>query len=157
MIPLHVGVQYGSDEEFRSAINIAADRVDELSTMGVDYILVNGAIPPMMLGYPKDHELAAQLTEKYGITVEMDTIILLNAMKKMSSNNVIFMSHMTKAQNEGFRDYLLKSGINVVDTVPIEVPSLSFPHKYIILPKSCIKPVNCNQSGCPSFLICSAT
>lgn len=125
VIPLHVGVQYGSDEEFRSAISTAGDRVDELSTMGVDYILVNGAIPPMMLGYPQDHELAAQLTGKYGITVELDTIILLNAMKRMSASNVIFMSHMTKTQNEGFKNYLLKAGINVVDTVTIEVPSLS--------------------------------
>jgi maleate cis-trans isomerase len=125
VIPLHVGVRGGTDQEFRDAIKVAGERVGELATMGVDYILVNGAPPPMFLGYPNDYALAKQLTEQHGIRVEFDTIVLLKALKAMSMKKIIFMSYTAGAQNEIFTKYLTDAKVNVVETVAVEATSFS--------------------------------
>jgi maleate cis-trans isomerase len=118
-------VRGGTDEEFLAAIKTAGERVGELATMGVDYILVNGAPPPMFLGYPKDHDLARQLTQQHGIPVEFDTMILLNAFKVMKMKKVIFMSYTADGQNDIFTKYLRDAGVNVVETVAVEASSFS--------------------------------
>ena len=125
VIPLHVGVRGGTDEEFQAAIAIAGERVSELATMGVDYILVNGAPPPMMLGYPKDHELASELTKRHGILVEFDTILLLKAMQAMSVKKIIFMTYTHGHQNDIFTKYLTDAGLDVVSTVEVQASSFA--------------------------------
>src|SRR5579859_6460230 len=69
VIPLFVGFQQGTREEFSGALPTVEAKLEELSRVGVNLLHPEGAPPFMILGPKRERELIDGWQERYGVPV----------------------------------------------------------------------------------------
>lgn len=113
IIPMHAGVRTGTTQEFKDIVSVAGERIAELAELGVDAIYVEGAPPAMILGYPADEQLAAELSERHGVPVNFATQALTAALRALSIQSLVGLTYTPGEQNETFAKYLTDAGFDV--------------------------------------------
>jgi maleate cis-trans isomerase len=93
VVPLHVGVREGTDQEFMDALAIAEKRVAKLAGLGVDLILISGAPPFVIRGVGSDTRAAKDLEEKYGVPVLTATIAQVEAFRAMGIRSMVGITY----------------------------------------------------------------
>ncbi len=128
IIPLYIGVRTGTEGEFQQALKIAEQRADELAAIGVDLIHIGGAPPPMLLGYPGDHEFVERLSKKHGVPVIISSTSLVRALRALKARKVLGLTYFKQDLNSRFAKYLTDAGFEVV---AMEGMDLSFNFKAV--------------------------
>lgn len=122
VIPLHIGIRSGTEEEFTQALKVGEQRADELAAIGVDLIQIGGAVPPMLLGYDADHKLAERLSQKYGLPVILTSTGLVKALKAFSIKKLVGITYFKEDLNSKLAKYLTGAGFEVLAIEGMEWP-----------------------------------
>ncbi len=113
VIPLHIGITSGTEQEFTQALKVGEQRADELAALGVDLIQIGGAVPPMLLGYDADHKLAERLRQKYGIPVILTSTGMVKALRALSIKKLLGLTYLKEDLNRKLARYLTDAGFEV--------------------------------------------
>ena len=132
VIPMHAGIRVGTSEEFAGILDEVSARIEDLASLEVDAIYVEGAPPPMMLGYDADERLSERLTKSYGIPVAFATQALTRALRALEIQDLVGLTYTPPHQNEIFAKYLTDAGFNVEAIQGIDSP---FEHADRITPE----------------------
>jgi len=121
-IPLFVGFQQGTVDEFRGALDAIEDKVAELSRIGVDLIHPEGAPPFMVHGHKKERELLEGWQAKYGVPVITSGSTQADAMRTLGLRRIVGVTYFKGEINDMFAQYFTDAGFEVLAMDGIEVP-----------------------------------
>lgn len=114
VIPVHVGVREGTDQEFMDALTIAEQRVAELAGVGVDTILISGAPPFILRGVGSDVRAAKELEEKYGVPVLTATMAQVEAFRALGVRRLVGITYSAaETRTNTYTKFFEDSGFEV--------------------------------------------
>ena len=121
-IPLFVGFQQGTVDEFKGALDAIETRVAELARIGVDLIHPEGAPPFMVHGHTKERQLLDAWREKYGVPVITSGSTQADAMRTLGLRRIVGVTYFKGEINDMFAQYFTDAGFEVLAMDGIEVP-----------------------------------
>jgi maleate isomerase len=121
-IPLFVGFQRGTVDEFKGALEAIEAKVAELAAIGVDLIHPEGAPPFMVHGRAKERELLDGWQAKYGVPVITSGTTQVDAMRALGVRRIVGVTYFKGEINDMFAQYFTDAGFEVLDMDGIEVP-----------------------------------
>jgi maleate isomerase len=122
VVPVFLGIQRGTAEEFREAINAYEEKIAELAELEVDLIHPEGAPPFMLLGYEEERRLIKSWEKKYGIPMMTSSQVQVDALHALGVTKVVVSSYTSGGSDEVFSTYLGKAGFQVLESAVISVP-----------------------------------
>lgn len=122
VVPLFVGFQRGTVDEFRGALEVIEQKVAELANIGVDLIHPEGAPPFMVHGAKKEREILDGWQQRYGIPIETSGTTQVAAMKALGLRRIVGVTYFKGEINDMFAQYFEDSGFEVLAMDGIEVP-----------------------------------
>ena len=114
VIPLFVGFQRGSEDEFREALRAYEERVEELTQLGVDLIHPEGAPPFMVHGYKGEQEIIRAWENKHKIPIVTASITQVEALQALKARKVLGVTYFTGKINETFSRYFIEAGFEIL-------------------------------------------
>jgi maleate cis-trans isomerase len=120
-IPLFIGFQQGTVEEFKGALEAVESKVAELVKIGVDLVHPEGAPPFMVHGARKERELAAW-RERYGVPVITSGTTQVDAMRALELRRIVGVTYFKGEINDMFAQYFTDNGFEVLAMDGVEVP-----------------------------------
>lgn len=121
-IPLYIGFQRGTVDEFKGALEAVEIKVAELAKIGVDLIHPEGAPPFMVHGAKKERELLDAWQAKYGLPVITSGTTQVDAMRALSLRRIVGVTYFKGEINDMFAQYFTDCGFEVLAMDGIEVP-----------------------------------
>jgi maleate isomerase len=122
VVPLYIGFQQGTVEEFKGALDAIETKVAELAKIGVDLIHPEGAPPFMVHGAKKERELLDSWQQRYGVPLMTSGTTQVDAMKALGLRRIVGVTYFKGEINDMFARYFEDSGFEVLDMDGIEVP-----------------------------------
>jgi len=122
VIPLFVGFQQGTVDEFKGALDVIEEKVAELARIGVDLIHPEGAPPFMVHGAKKERELLDAWQARYGIPIVTSGTTQVAAMKALGLRRIVGITYFKGEINDMFARYFEDCGFDVLAMEGIEVP-----------------------------------
>lgn len=114
VIPLFVGFQRGTEDEFREALRAYEDRVQELAGLGVDLIHPEGAPPFMVHGFKGEAEIIKRWETKYGIPIVTASMTQVEALRALKVKRFVGVTYFTGKINDMFSRYFQEAGFEVM-------------------------------------------
>ena len=114
VIPLFVGFQRGSEDEFREALRAYEERVEELTQLGVDLIHPEGAPPFMVHGYKGEQEIIRAWENKHKIPIVTASMTQVEALQALKARKVLGVTYFTGKINETFSRYFIEAGFEIL-------------------------------------------
>ena len=124
VIPLFVGFQEGSREEFSSALPTVEAKLEELARIGVDLLHPEGAPPFMILGPEKERELIDGWQRKYGVPVFTSSSSQVDAMRALGVKRMVGVTYTTSSLESTFAKYFSDCGFEVLGFESMPIPLL---------------------------------
>jgi len=121
-IPLFIGFQQGTVEEFKGALEAVESKVAELVKIGVDLVHPEGAPPFMVHGARKERELLAAWRERYGVPVITSGTTQVDAMRALELRRIVGVTYFKGEINDMFAQYFTDNGFEVLAMDGVEVP-----------------------------------
>ncbi|HLG72066.1 MAG TPA: hypothetical protein VK009_16730 [Chloroflexota bacterium] len=121
-IPLFIGFQQGTVDEFKGALDGIEAKVAELVKIGVDLIHPEGAPPFMVHGAKKERELLDGWQAKYGVPVITSGSTQADAMRTLGLRRIVGVTYFKGEINDMFAQYFTDHGFEVLAMDGIEVP-----------------------------------
>jgi maleate cis-trans isomerase len=121
-IPLFIGFQQGTVDEFKGALDAVESKVAELVKIGVDLVHPEGAPPFMVHGARKERELLAAWRERYGVPVITSGTTQVDAMRALELRRIVGVTYFKGEINDMFAQYFTDNGFEVLAMDGIEVP-----------------------------------
>jgi maleate cis-trans isomerase len=121
VVPLFIGAQEHTEDEYFRAMEIYHQRVGELAQIGVDLIHPEGGPPFMVRGYEAERELVKGWEDKYGMPVVTTGISHCEALRAMSIKRFLGLTPYQGALNDKFFDYFIAAGFDVAAMRGIEI------------------------------------
>ncbi len=121
-IPLYVGFQEGTVDEFKKALEAIEAKVQELAKIGVDLIHPEGAPPFMVHGAKRERELLDEWERRYGIPVVTSGTTQADAMRALGMRRIVGVTYFQGAINDMFAQYFTDVGFEVLSMEGIDVP-----------------------------------
>jgi maleate isomerase len=122
VVPFFLGIQRGTAEEFRAAINAYEDVVAELAKLEVDLIHPEGAPPFMFQGFEGEKKLIESWEERYGIPMVTSGQTQVEALRALHMKNIVVSAYTNGETNAMVTAYLEEAGFNVLENAGIEIP-----------------------------------
>jgi maleate isomerase len=122
VVPLYIGFQQGTVDEFKGALDAIETKVAELAKIGVDLIHPEGAPPFMVHGAKREREILADWQERYGLPIMTSGTTQVEAMKALGMRRIVGVTYFKGEINDMFARYFEESGFEVLDMDGIEAP-----------------------------------
>jgi maleate isomerase len=114
VIPLFVGFQRGTEDEFREALRAYEERVEELVKLGVDLIHPEGAPPFMVHGYRGEAEIIKGWEKKYNLPIVTASQTQVQALQALKIKKFVGVTYFTGKINDTFAGYFREAGFDVM-------------------------------------------
>lgn len=114
LIPLFVGFQRGTEDEFRGAMNAYEERIAELSKLEVDLIHPEGAPPFMVRGFKGERGIVKKWEKEYGIPIVTAGMTQVEALKTLRCKRILGVTYFTGKINDTFAQYFREAGFTVL-------------------------------------------
>lgn len=121
-IPLYIGFQQGTVDEFKGALEAIEGKIAELVRIGVDLVHPEGAPPFMVHGAKKERELLDGWQAKYGLPVITSGSTQADAMRALNVRRIVGVTYFKGEINDMFAQYFTDCGFEVLAMDGIEVP-----------------------------------
>ena len=122
VVPLFLGIQRGTVDEFREAVNAYEARVAELAEHEVDLVHPEGAPPFMILGYEGERQLVESWEQRYRVPIVTSGQVQVEALRALGIEKVVVSTYTAAETNEFITAYLSQAGFDVLETAGIDVP-----------------------------------
>jgi maleate cis-trans isomerase len=122
VIPLFLGIQRGTVDEFKEAINAYEVKIAELAALEVDLIHPEGAPPFMLQGYEGERKLIETWETRYGIPMMTSGQVQVDALNALGVTKVVVSSYSSSGTNQVVSDYLGEAGFQVLENAGMSVP-----------------------------------
>lgn len=122
VIPLFLGINKGTTEEFRNSLAPFEPLIDELAELEVDLIHAEGAPPFMLLGYEGEQKVIKGWEDKHGIPVFTSGSNHVSALKALKIKKFVGATYFTGNINGLFADYFTQAGFDVMGMEGVDVP-----------------------------------
>ena len=144
VIPLFVGFQRGTEDEFRDALRAYEERVAELVKLGVDLVHPEGAPPFMVHGYKGEEKIVKQWEDKYKLPVFTASMTQVEALRALKAKKIVGVTYFTGTINDTFTRYFADAGFEVLamEGIPVafeDVGRLSSQEVYAHTKKAFLK------------------
>ena len=113
VIPTHVGISAGTEEEFLEVLATIERKVANIVTRGVHVVVIAGAPPTALRGGGADYALAKMLEERHGIPVLTATMAQIEAFRALGIHRLAGITYFGDALNEKFATFFRESGFEV--------------------------------------------
>jgi len=114
IIPLFIGFQRGTADEFKQAMQAYETRVAELAAHEVDLIHPEGAPPFMVQGFKGEQRIIRTWERKYKVPMVTAGMTQVEALKALKSKKVLGVTYFTGAINNTFAKYFEEAGFEVL-------------------------------------------
>jgi len=121
VVPLFIGAQEHTEDEYLRAMDIYHQRVGELARIGVDLIHPEGGPPFMVRGYEAEREIVKGWEDKYGIPVVTTGMSHSEALHGMRIQRFLGLTPYQSGINEKFAKYFTDAGFDVAAMKGIEI------------------------------------
>ncbi len=121
VVPLFIGAQEHTEDEYLRAMDIYHQRVGELARIGVDLIHPEGGPPFMVRGYEAEREIVKGWEDKYGIPVVTTGMSHREALHGMRIQRFLGLTPYQSGINEKFAKYFTDAGFDVAAMKGIEI------------------------------------
>jgi maleate isomerase len=122
VIPLFLGIQRGTEDEFSGVMDVYESKVAELASLEVDLIHPEGAPPFMVQGYKGEGETVRKWEKKYKIPIVTAGMTQVEALRALKRKKVLGVTYFTGKINDTFSRYFAGAGFDVVAMEGISVP-----------------------------------
>ncbi len=122
VIPLFLGIQRGTEDEFRDVMPAYEAKVAELVGLGVDLVHPEGAPPFMVHGYRGEQEIIKKWEEKYKVPVITAGTTQVDALRALGLRRIVGVTYFTGKINDTFSRYFTEAGFDVAAMEGISVP-----------------------------------
>ena len=122
IIPLFIGFQRGTADEFQQAMKAYEERVAELAGYGVDLIHPEGAPPFMFQGVKGERRTVRAWERKYKIPMVTAGMTQIEALKALKAKKILGVTYFTGKINDTFARYFVEAGFDVLamEGIPVE-------------------------------------
>ena len=121
VIPVTVGIESGTEEEFQQVLQSYKDRVGELAGLGVDLIHISGAPPMMVHGLQGEEEIVKGLEQKHNVPITTAGRGQIFALKALGIKRFVGVTYFNDTLNQIFLRYFQEAGFDVVAMEGINV------------------------------------
>jgi maleate isomerase len=144
VVPLYVGFQRGTEDEFREALSAYEERVAELAGYKVDMIHPEGAPPFMVHGYKGEAEVIKGWEKKYSVPIVTASQTQVEALRALKIKKFVGVTYFTGKINDTFSAYFKEAGFDVLamEGIPVafeDVGRLSSQEVYAHTKKAFLK------------------
>jgi maleate isomerase len=114
VIPLFLGIQRGTEDEFRQVLTAFEEKVDELARLEVDLIHPEGAPPFMVHGYKGEQEIVKKWEMKHKIPVITAGMTQVEVLRAFKVKRFVGVTYFTGKINDTFSRYFVDAGFDVM-------------------------------------------
>ena len=107
IIPLFIGFQRGTADEFQQAMKAYEERVAQLAGYGVDLIHPEGAPPFMFQGVKGERRTIRAWERKYKIPMVTAGQTQIEALKALKARKILGVTYFTGKINQTFAKYFV--------------------------------------------------
>jgi maleate isomerase len=122
VVPLFLGINQGTTEEFRRSLEPFEPLIDELAELEVDLIHAEGAPPFMLLGYKGEQKVIEGWENKHNIPVFTSGSNHVAALRALKIKKFVGATYFTGNINGLFADYFTQAGFDVMGMEGVDVP-----------------------------------
>lgn len=121
VIPLFLGIQRGTEDEFRQVLSAYETKVAELAKLEVDLIHPEGAPPFMVQGFEGEAKLVAAWERKFHIPIVTAGVTQVEALRALKVKTILGVTYFTGTINNTFSRYFKEAGFEVLgmEGIPI--------------------------------------
>lgn len=121
VIPLFLNIKRGTEDEFRSVLNAAEEKVRELAAEGVDLVHPEGAPPYMVHGYKGEEKVIKEWEQKYKVPIVTAPMTQVEALRALKVKKFVGVTYFTGKINDLFSRYFADAGFEVMAMEGISV------------------------------------
>lgn len=122
VIPLFLGIERGTEDEFRQVMDAYEAKIAELARLKVDLIHPEGAPPFMVQGYKGERDIVKRWEEKYKIPIVTAGMTQIEALRALKLRRIVGVTYFTGDINDTFSRYFAEAGFDVDAMEGIPVP-----------------------------------
>lgn len=122
VIPLFLGIERGTEDEFRQVMDAYEAKIAELARLKVDLIHPEGAPPFMVQGYKGERDIVKRWEEKYKIPIVTAGMTQIEALRALKLRRIVGVTYFTGDINDTFSRYFAEAGFDVEAMEGIPVP-----------------------------------
>lgn len=122
VIPLFLGIERGTEDEFRQVMDAYEAKIAELARLKVDLIHPEGAPPFMVQGYKGEQDIVKRWEEKYKIPIVTAGMTQIEALRALKLRRIVGVTYFTGDINVTFSRYFAEAGFDVDAMEGIPVP-----------------------------------
>ena len=122
VIPLFLGIERGTEDEFRQVMDAYEAKIAELARLKVDLIHPEGAPPFMVQGYKGERDIVKRWEEKYKIPIVTAGMTQIEALRALKLRRIVGVTYFTGDINVTFARYFAEAGFDVDAMEGIPVP-----------------------------------
>jgi len=122
VIPFHLNVRRGNEEEFREALKAYKEKVAELAELKVDLIHPEGAPPFMVHGYEGEKSLVQKWEQEHRIPIVTAGMTQIEALRVFKVKKILGVTYFTGKINDTFMRYFTDAGFEVLAMEGLSVP-----------------------------------
>lgn len=122
VIPLFLGIERGTEDEFRQVMDAYEAKIAELARLKVDLIHPEGAPPFMVQGYKGEQDIVKRWEEKYKIPIVTAGMTQIEALRALKLRRIVGVTYFTGDINDIFSRYFAEAGFDVDAMEGIPVP-----------------------------------
>ena len=122
IIPLFIGFQRGTADEFKQAMKAYEERVAQLADYGVDLIHPEGAPPFMLQGVKGERRTIEAWERKYKVPMVTAGQTQIEALEVLDVRKILGVTYFTGKINEIFAKYFVEAGFEVLamEGIPVD-------------------------------------
>lgn len=121
VLPLFLGIQRGTEEEFRGVLKAFEGKVEELAQLKVDLVHPEGAPPFMVQGYKGEERIVKEWQKKYRVPIVTAGMTQVEALRILKAKKILGVTYFTGKINDTFSRYFVEAGFDVLAMEGISV------------------------------------
>jgi len=102
VLPLFLGIQRGTEEEFHGVLKAFEEKVEELAQLKVDLVHPEGAPPFMVQGYKGEERIIKEWQKKYRVPIVTAGMTQVEALRILKAKKVLGVTYFTGKINDTF-------------------------------------------------------
>ncbi|MFQ5852145.1 MAG: hypothetical protein ACE5JU_16360 [Candidatus Binatia bacterium] len=114
VIPFFLGIQRGTEDEFRQVMDAYEVKIAELADLGVDLIHPEGAPPFMVQGYRGEQDIVKKWEDKCKISIVTAGMTQIEALRVLNRRKILGVTYFSGKINDTFSRYFVEAGFDVV-------------------------------------------
>lgn len=122
VIPLHLGIKRGTEDEFQQAMGAYGEKVAELAALEVDVIHPEGAPPFMVQGRKREQEIVERWQAQHRTPIVTAGMTQVEALRALGIRRLVGVTYFSGPLNDTFAHYFRDAGFEVLAMAGLAVP-----------------------------------